>query len=188
MKKILIIIILIIIAGFAYYALSPLLTNVSVDDPLPPSFTDAEKQMMESEGGVEDLSEEEREEMERQMTDANTTEVIVMEDGAIDPEEEREPSVVMDTVGHPASGTVRVIESSEGTFVRFEDFKTINGPRLHVYLAKDLDAEEFIDLGPIRGTEGNINYRVPDDVDISEYQYVMHWCVPFRVLFNFARI
>jgi hypothetical protein len=72
--------------------------------------------------------------------------------------------------------------------VRFENFKTINGPNVHVYLAKDTSGEEFIDLGAIRGTEGNINYTVPEGVDLSEYPIVMHWCVPFSVLFNYAEI
>ncbi|MBX2866473.1 DM13 domain-containing protein [Candidatus Kaiserbacteria bacterium] len=96
---------------------------------------------------------------------------------------------IIDTPTHPASGTVRIIEGVDGeTIIRYENFKTINGPNLHVYLAKDLDAKEFVDLGPIRGTEGNINYVVPEDIDITEYSYVMYWCVPFSVLFNYAEI
>lgn len=95
---------------------------------------------------------------------------------------------VVGTVGHPASGTVRVVFAGGETVVRYENFSTINGPNLHVYLAKDLDAKEFVDLGPIRGTEGNINYTVPAGVSLEEYPYVMYWCVPFGVLFNYAKL
>ncbi|MBI4121257.1 MAG: DM13 domain-containing protein [Parcubacteria group bacterium] len=95
---------------------------------------------------------------------------------------------VVGTTGHPASGFVRVIPTMEGTVVRYEDFETINGPDLHVYLATTLDAKEFVDLGPIKGTQGNINYTIPSGADISKYRYVMYWCVPFRVLFNYAEI
>ena len=35
---------------------------------------------------------------------------------------------------------------------------------MHVYLSKDLKASEFVDLGPIKGTEGNINYEVPENI------------------------
>ena len=98
------------------------------------------------------------------------------------------PFDVHGTVGHPAEGVVSVFEGDGKRFIRFEDFKTINGPQLHLYLAKDVDAKEFIDLGPIRGTEGDINYELPDDVILDDYPYVMHWCVPFGVLFNYARI
>jgi len=96
---------------------------------------------------------------------------------------------IMDTPGHSASGMVRLLTQEDGTtLIRYENFKTINGPNLHVYLAKDIEAKEFIDLGPIRGTEGNINYVVPENIDVSEYKYVMYWCVPFGVLFNYAEI
>jgi hypothetical protein len=93
---------------------------------------------------------------------------------------------VMGTFGHPASGNVKVIENLNETIIRYEDFETINGPNLHVYLSKDIEGKDFIDLGPIRGTKGNINYTVPEGVDLNEYRYVMYWCVPFAVLFNYA--
>ena len=105
------------------------------------------------------------------------------------------PNLVLDqtfpivgTPGHPANGEVKVIRDGSNQYVRFENFSTINGPNLHVYLAKDLGAKDFIDLGAIKGTDGNINYQVPSGVDLSEYTYIMHWCVPFRVLFNYAEI
>ena len=98
------------------------------------------------------------------------------------------PFEVVGTAGHPAEGTVSVYEGEGKRFLRFENFKTINGPQLHLYLAKDKEANEFIDLGPIRGTEGSINYELPDGVVLGDYPYVMHWCVPFGVLFNYAEV
>lgn len=98
------------------------------------------------------------------------------------------PFPVQDTFAHPASGSVSVIETDEGRVLRFENFETINGPQLNLYLATDTDATEYIDLGPIRGTSGNINYVIPDDVDLEKYNHILHWCVPFRVLFNYAQI
>lgn len=95
---------------------------------------------------------------------------------------------VVGTVGHPAEGTVRFIDSPEGKTIRYENFKTINGPDLFVYLSKDLEGKEFVSLGELRGTEGNINYIIPEEVDISEYKYVMTWCKQFGVLFNYADI
>lgn len=177
MKKILIAIGLIIVLGGLYYGIAPLFNVQEVDDALPPEVS----------SGLENLSEEDRAEMSRLMDDANATEQPMTEDEqpvAMVDEVKRFP--VMGTFGHPASGTVRVVETTEGRILRFEDFETINGPSINLYLSKDLEASEFIDLGPIRGTRGNINYTLPDDIDLSEYRYVMHWCVPFRVLFNYA--
>lgn len=95
---------------------------------------------------------------------------------------------VVGTVGHPAEGVVKIFDSPDGKVIRYENFKTINGPDLFVYLSKDLEGKEFVDLGALRGTEGNINYAVPFGVDISEYRYVMTWCKQFGVLFNYADI
>ena len=199
--------------GFAYYAISPLFNTVEVNDELPEDIilptddgatteeevdTDAqEEDLMPS--GVEELSEERQEELKEAMDKASEEEVVDMDDSmpedvVEETEAPTEPQVtiesfpVMQTLGHPASGQVKVLNTTSGQIIRYEDFSTINGPNLHIYLAKDLDAEEFIDLGPIKGTQGNINYEVPEGTDLSEYRYVMHWCVPFGVLFNYAEI
>ena len=97
-------------------------------------------------------------------------------------------SAVVGTTGHPASGTVRIVTADGKRYVRYEDFKTINGPDIYVYLAKDLEAKEFINLGRVRATEGNINYEIPDEVDVKEYPYVLTWCQTFGVLFNSAKV
>lgn len=93
---------------------------------------------------------------------------------------------VIGTVGHPASGTARIVDAEGRRYVRYENFKTLNGPDLFVYLAKDLDAKEFVDLGVLRATEGNVNYEIPQGVDLTEYRYVLTWCKQFGVLFNYA--
>jgi hypothetical protein len=95
---------------------------------------------------------------------------------------------IIDTDNYPASGHVRIIETADNTIIRYEDFQTVSGPRVHLYLANDLEASDFVDLGPVRGTSGNINYTVPNDIDISEYRYVMYWCVTFSELFNYAEL
>lgn len=95
---------------------------------------------------------------------------------------------VIGTEGHPASGMVQLIDTTEGTVIRYEDYKTLNGPDLFVYLSKDLEAKEFINLGELKGTEGDINYTIPDDVDLRAYRYVLTWCKQFGVLFNYAEI
>ena len=92
------------------------------------------------------------------------------------------------TAGHPASGTVRVIDANSKTYIRYENFKTINGPDLYVYIAKDLEAKEYVNLGTLRATEGNVNYEIPADVNLQDYKYVMVWCKAFGVLFNYADI
>lgn len=98
------------------------------------------------------------------------------------------PVIVTGTTGHPASGTVRLVEGDGKRYIRYENFKTINGPDIYVYLAKDLDAKEFVNLGHVRATEGNINYEVPSGVNVKDYPYVLTWCKTFGVLFNSAKL
>ncbi len=105
-----------------------------------------------------------------------------------DVENQGVPASVTGTPGHPASGMVRVITTESKSYVRFENFKTINGPDLYVYLAKDLQAKDFVNLGALRATEGNVNYEIPQGVNLKEYPYVITWCEQFGVLFNYADI
>jgi len=102
--------------------------------------------------------------------------------------DERGPFPITATAVHPATGAIKVFESADSTTVRYENYDGTNGPDLHVYLAKDLEANEFIDLGKARGNRGNINYEVPAGVDIGEYPYVLTWCKAFGVLFDYAHI
>jgi len=93
---------------------------------------------------------------------------------------------VVGTAAHPASGTARIIDAGGKKYVRYENFKTINGPDIYVYIAKDLNAKEFVNLGRVKATEGNINYEIPAGVDVAEYPYILTWCKAFGVLFNYA--
>ena len=89
---------------------------------------------------------------------------------------------------HSVTGTALLIDEGEKKTLRFEDFETDNGPNLHIYLAADLGADDFIDLGPIKATKGNVNYEVDASIDTTRYNKVLIWCVPFRVLFSYAAL
>lgn len=146
----------VIILAVAYYGLSPLLRNVRLEEEAPTAT-----------------------EQSATVPSATST------DNAIDNSPSNSTPVVGNTA-HPASGNVRVINTEKGTVVRYENFKTINGPDLYIYLAKDLNAKEYISLGKLRATEGNVNYTIPEGVNINDYKYIMVWCKRFGVLFNYA--
>lgn len=95
---------------------------------------------------------------------------------------------------HPTLGTAKVItDGSEQRFLRFENFRTDNGPDLNIYLstaapdgpAGDFD-EDFVDLGDMKGNVGDQNYAIPADVDLDRYTTVVIWCVRFAVAFGAA--
>jgi hypothetical protein len=89
---------------------------------------------------------------------------------------------------HDVSGKVRVINTGTDKVLRFENFKTLNGPDLHIYLATDNAAQDYVEVGLIKGTEGNINYNIPSGVDLTKYNHVLVWCKTFKVLFGSAEL
>jgi hypothetical protein len=96
---------------------------------------------------------------------------------------------------HPTSGTAAIYQLADGTRVlRFTDFKTSNGPDVHVYLIAADDATDsetvtkaaFLDLGTIKGNIGDQNYTLGPEVDLSKYHAVSVWCKRFSVNFGAA--
>ena len=165
----------VVVAGVAYYGVSPLFRVVHVEDVVPAQVADMEKENITHDDAATS-------------TEGTEAEAIAKEPKVSSPMTDKKSTGVVGTAGHPASGSVSVIQAQDGTYVRYENYKTINGPDLYVYVSKDLDAKEFVSLGEIRGTEGNINYKVPEGVSLKEYKYVLTWCKQFGVLFNSADV
>lgn len=94
----------------------------------------------------------------------------------------------MQASAHEVSGEAFFLQSENTKFLRFENLKTINGPDLRIYLSRDLEATDFIDLGPIRATEGNVNYELPEGTDTTQYKNALIWCRAFGVLFSYAEL
>lgn len=94
---------------------------------------------------------------------------------------------------HKGSGDALLYALPDGRhLIRFENFRTTNGPDLVVYLAKhpspasadDVTDGGFLSLGKLKGNVGNQNYVLPDNIDVSEYGSVVIWCELFGVLFS----
>ena len=89
---------------------------------------------------------------------------------------------------HEVSGTAKVINTNDGKVLRLEDFKSVNGPDLFVYLATDNNAKEYVNLGSLKANIGNLNYSIPAGTDITKYKHVLIWCKSFSVLFGSAEL
>ena len=63
-----------------------------------------------------------------------------------------------------------------GIILRLENFKSTNGPNVHLYLSTDKAASNFIDLGRLKANNGNQNYNILDGTDLSKYTMVLIWC------------
>ena len=90
---------------------------------------------------------------------------------------------------HNANGIAKILTLTDGSkILRLENFRSTNGPDLHVYLSTDKTASDFKDLGRLKGNIGNQNYQIPDDTDLSKYNNVLIWCKVFSVLFGNAQV
>ena len=98
---------------------------------------------------------------------------------------------------HRGSGEAVLYALQDGSHVvRFEDFRTTNGPDLVVYLAKhpqptraaDVVDNGYVSLGNLKGNVGSQNYAIPAGTDIAEYNSVVIWCELFGVLFSPAAL
>lgn len=87
---------------------------------------------------------------------------------------------------HQVKGKALVLSSEGKRYLRIENFESTNGPDLKVYLSKDLDAKDYVNLGNLKGNIGNQNYEVPESVNLEDYNYVLIWCERFGVLFGHA--
>jgi hypothetical protein len=95
---------------------------------------------------------------------------------------------------HETQGNAGIYEVNGKRVLRLTDFKTSNGPDVHVYLVAAPDAMDdatvkkagFIDLGSMKGNTGDQNYDVPHTADLAKYQAVTIWCARFNVNFGTA--
>lgn len=91
-------------------------------------------------------------------------------------------------VGHSVSGTATVYDDGGKKVVLLDPFSSQNGPDLKVYLSKDVNATQFINLGALKSTTGKQSYDVTGMPDLNEYKFVLIWCQQFSVLFGKAEL
>jgi hypothetical protein len=92
---------------------------------------------------------------------------------------------------HNTEGLAKIIplENSDGrSILRLENFKSTNGPNVHIYLATDKTASDFIDLGRLKANNGNQNYDIPFGTNLTKYNMALIWCKDFSVLFGSAQL
>ena len=179
-KRDIITVILIIIAlAVLWYLVSPLWRVKELNEPLPTAEIGDNLYKMDAKTA---------EEFNKEMLAANENPPKTMNDSMPDVSLALLATGKLVARAHNVEGTAALLKVGEQKILRFENFDTINGPDLHIYLAAGLSDQDFVDLGEIRATRGDVNYLIPDSVDTSKYRYVLVWCVPFRVLFSYAEL
>ena len=100
---------------------------------------------------------------------------------------------------HSTSGRATVYQGTDGKkILRLTHFKTSNGPDVHVILVATRDAKddanslgssvERIELGKLKGNEGDQNYELPENIDLGKFQTVSIYCERFNAIFGAAAL
>jgi len=98
---------------------------------------------------------------------------------------------------HSTSGRATIYQEADGKLVlRLTNFKTSNGPDVHVILVATKDADddanflksstERVELGSLKGNQGDQNYEIPSNTDLSKFQTVSIYCERFNANFGAA--
>ena len=195
MKAILIVLALIAVLAGGWFFVSPLFIDRTVDESFDFILADGSFNI----DGVNAMPDEKKKAMMNDIMEA----AAAMPDKTSMEEMPESPSLLAQGVFvdadavHKGSGTASLYALPDGrNAIRFEDFRTTNGPALYVYLAKHASPTTadhvtdggFVSLGKLKGNVGNQNYVVPDGVDVSDYGSVVIWCQLFGVLFSPAAL
>ena len=196
MKQLLFAVLVVAVLGAAWFFVSPLFIDEVVDEEFDLALPDGSLNMAK----VMSMPEDERVSMQTDImaTAASAPDRTSAEDMPADA-----PIVVAtgeftdaDAI-HKGSGRAILYALPDGRHVlRFEDFRTTNGPALVVYLANhpspasaaDVTDQGYLSLGELKGNVGNQNYPIPADVDVAGYRSVVIWCELFDVLFSPAAL
>lgn len=134
-------------------------------------------------------------------TSSPSTAAASPESSSSEPEPEPEPEIVELVAGpfedaeHGTTGQARILELADGSrFLRLEGLATSDGPDLHVWLSDapsggswgSYDDGRYLRLGDLKATNGNQNYEIPADADLSGLTTAVIWCDRFNVAFGTA--
>ncbi|WP_214480657.1 DM13 domain-containing protein [Bacillus sp. SM2101] len=186
-----------------WWLLSPLFIDKQVNEPLPGSanasgehgemMDDKEDMGSDEEAMKDDMEEtmegEDKEGMsEKEEMSDDASEEAMNKDKEMSNESYAGTFVEVDNE-HNISGNAFTVTADGKMYIRFEQFSVTNGPDLKVYLTKEgQPTSEGVDLGKLKGNQGDQNYEIPEGVDLSEYNKVVVWCRAFDVDFGYAML
>jgi len=206
---VIVIIVAIIVGAGTFYLVSPLFISTQVDEPLPTDVQASESyqrfiSMNEDEKiqAANQMSTKEREEIMNSAAQVNKSIDEPMNRTLVQEGQQRTLNVTAmpnisrtgSFVGagdgiHNAEGIAKIIPLQDGSSIlRLENLRVTNGPDLYVYLSPDKSASDFINIGKLKANNGNQNYEIPTETDLSKYDTVLIWCRPFSVLFGSAEL
>lgn len=96
---------------------------------------------------------------------------------------------------HWGTGTATIYEFTDRRILRFEDFSSARGGDVRVYLSRDPQPRnalelgvDSLNLGRLKGNIGNQNYILPENHDLSIYRSAVVYCKQFELVITSARL
>ena len=172
----------------AYWLISPLFIDETVDEAFPLSATAVIPENMtreEAEETMEQAAEVETPVAEAMMEEMESAEVV------------KSGMFVDGDAFHNGMGAATLYRLPDGSHVlRFEDFRVTNGPDLRVLVSPhpnpggrgDISDAGYTELDKLKGNVGNQNYILPADLSPDDLNSVIIYCKPFRVVFSVAAL
>ena len=86
------------------------------------------------------------------------------------------------------TGSAKIYFQNNKHILALENFSSSNGPDLHVYISKEVQPVNYIDLGRLQSVSGNQQYQLTGTVNFSEYKYALIHCQQYNHLFGSAEL
>ncbi len=86
------------------------------------------------------------------------------------------------------TGSAKIYFQNNQLILALENFTSSNGPDLHVYISKEVQPVNYIDLGRLQSVSGNQQYQLTGSINFSEYRYALIHCQQYNHLFGSAEL
>jgi len=86
------------------------------------------------------------------------------------------------------NGTAKIYFQNNQYIFALENVNSSNGPDLHVYISKEVQPVNYIDLGRLQSVSGNQQYSLTGNINFAEYKYALIHCQQYNHLFGSAEL
>lgn len=126
------------------------------------------------------------------------TEVVKTESGS-EKQVNTEPKLLKKgsfrSIAHETTGEASIYELADGKKVlRLENLVSSDGPDVKVVITTIKDATEgwekshYFKISDSKATHGNINYEIPDNINLEDMGSIVLWCERFNESFGAATL
>jgi hypothetical protein len=92
-------------------------------------------------------------------------------------------------LSYTVAGTANIFLNGSNYILQLNSaFTSSGGPDLKVYLSKEINPVNFINLGALKSVKDAQTYTITGTPNFAEYKYVLIYCQQFSRLFGYATL